>query len=87
MPNNKKFNGNKWKYTIYYALAVIVIIFVLNDYISGMKSQHIQYSDFMNYVNQNKVAEVQISRDKLMIIPKQDNNGKFYILKELMIQI
>jgi cell division protease FtsH len=76
MPNNKKFNGNKWKYTIYYALAVIVIIFVLNDYISGMKSQHIQYSDFMNYVNQNKVAEVQISRDKLMIIPKQDNNGK-----------
>ncbi|WP_017751493.1 ATP-dependent zinc metalloprotease FtsH [Clostridium tyrobutyricum] len=76
MSNNKKFNGNKWKYTIYYALAVIVIIFVLNDYISGMKSQHIQYSDFMNYVNQNKVAEVQISRDKLMIIPKQDNNGK-----------
>ncbi|MBV4417892.1 ATP-dependent zinc metalloprotease FtsH [Clostridium tyrobutyricum] len=76
MLNNKKFNGNKWKYTIYYALAVVVIIFILNDYISGTKSQHIQYSDFMNYVNQNKVAEVQISRDKLMIIPKQDSSGK-----------
>lgn len=70
MFNNKKFDGNKMKYGIYYAVAVAIIIFILNDYMVNMKTQHIQYSDFINYVNTNKIEEVQISKDKLVIIPK-----------------
>jgi cell division protease FtsH len=70
MFNNKKFDGNKMKYGIYYAVAVAIIIFILNDYIVNMKTQHIQYSEFINYVNTNKIEEVQISKDKLVIVPK-----------------
>ncbi|MCH3964916.1 MAG: ATP-dependent zinc metalloprotease FtsH [Clostridium sp.] len=76
MFNNKKFNGNKMKYGIYYALVVAIIVFVLNDYLSNIKSDHIQYSDFVNYINENKISEVQISRDKLIIIPKNQSAGK-----------
>ncbi|WP_446897784.1 ATP-dependent zinc metalloprotease FtsH [Clostridium sp. LBM24168] len=76
MFNNKKFNGNKMKYGIYYALIVAIIVFVLNDYLSSIKSDHIQYSDFVNYINENKISEVQISKDKLIIIPKNQSGGK-----------
>lgn len=76
MFNNKKFNGNKMKYGIYYALVVAIIVFILNDYLSNIKSDHIQYSDFVNYINENKISEVQISRDKLIIIPKNQSAGK-----------
>ncbi|AKN32837.1 cell division protein FtsH [Clostridium carboxidivorans P7] len=70
MFNNKKFDGNKLKYGIYYAIVVAIVIFILNDYVVNLKTQHIQYSEFINYVNSNKIEEVQISKDKLIIIPK-----------------
>ncbi|MBP2032633.1 cell division protease FtsH [Clostridium algifaecis] len=76
MFNNKKFNGNKFKYAIYYSLIIAIVIFVLNDYINGMKSERIEYSDFVNYINQNKISEVQITKDKLLITPKEDSGGK-----------
>ncbi|MHC6178514.1 ATP-dependent zinc metalloprotease FtsH [Clostridium sp. JNZ X4-2] len=81
MFNNKKFNKNKWKYLIYYALLAAMIIFIANEYINGVKSQHIKYSDFMNDINQNKISEVQVSKDKLIIIPKsQDIEDKGKVL-------
>lgn len=67
---NNKFDSNKFKYGIYYAIAVAVIIFILNDYVINLKTEHIKYSDFVNYINQNKIQEVQISKDKLVITPK-----------------
>lgn len=76
MFNNKKFSGNKWKYTAYYVLVVLIIMFLLNDYMKGLKSEHVDYSKFMNYINQNKVSEVQINKDKLVIIPKKSVGGK-----------
>lgn len=77
MFNNKKFDGNKFKYGIYYAVVVAIIIFILNDYVVNLKTQHIQYSEFINYVNSNKIEEVQISKDKLVIVPKvKDKESK-----------
>lgn len=72
---NNKFDSNKFKYGIYYAVAVAAIVFVLNDYVTNLKSEHIKYSDFVSYVNQNKIQEVQISKDKLVAIPKS-NEGE-----------
>lgn len=80
MFNNKKFDGNKIKYGIYYALIVAIVIFMINDYMGNLRSEHIKYSDFTNYVSQNKIAEVQISRDKLIIIPKPVDGEKEKIL-------
>lgn len=76
MFNNKKFNGNRFKYAIYYALIVGIIVFVLNDYLNGIKSDHIQYSDFIKYINQNKISQVQIGKDKIIIVPKNQDGGK-----------
>lgn len=77
---NNKFDGNKIKYGIYYAIAVAVIIFILNDYVINLKTEHVKYSDFVNYINQNKIEEVQIARDKLVIIPKTKDGEKGKIL-------
>ncbi|KZL93303.1 ATP-dependent zinc metalloprotease FtsH [Clostridium magnum] len=72
---NNKFDSNKFKYGIYYAIAVAVIVFILNDYVTNLKSEHIKYSDFVSYINQNKIQEVQISKDRLVAIPKS-NEGE-----------
>lgn len=74
MFNNQKFDKNKIKYIVYYAILVSVLIFVLNDYFVRMRTQHVNYSDFINMVNQNKVEEVQISKNKIDIYPKVAQN-------------
>lgn len=80
MFSNKKFDGNKLKYGIYYAVVVAIIIFLLNDYMVNVKTQHIKYSDFITYVSQNKVQEVQIAKDKIIITPKTKEGEKSKIL-------
>lgn len=80
MFGNKKFDSNKLKYGIYYAIAVAIIMFFLNDYIVNVKTQHIKYSDFMTYISQNKVQEVQIAKDKIIITPKTAEGEKSKIL-------
>ncbi|WP_411678989.1 ATP-dependent zinc metalloprotease FtsH [Clostridium thailandense] len=80
MFNNKKFDGNKLKYGIYYAIAVAIILFVVNSYVMNLKTEHIKYSDFMTYVSQNKVEEVQISKDRIIITPKLKEGEKSKIL-------
>ncbi|MFL0194794.1 ATP-dependent zinc metalloprotease FtsH [Clostridium sp. WILCCON 0269] len=74
MLNNKKFKGNKFKYLIYYALLAIIIVFIVNEYFTGLKYEHIKYSDFINYINQNKISQVKIGKDKLIIVPKVKGN-------------
>jgi len=77
---NNKFDSNKFKYGIYYAIAVAIIIFILNDYVVNLKTEHIKYSDFVNYINQNKIQEVQISKERLVIIPKSKEGENSKIL-------
>jgi cell division protease FtsH len=73
-----KFDSNKFKYGIYYAIAAAIIIFILNYYLTNLKTEHIKYSDFINYINQNKIQEVQITKDELIITPKgkEGQDGK-----------
>jgi cell division protease FtsH len=73
---NNKFNDNKWKYTIYYVLLIIMIMFFFNDYLTELKSKHIEYSEFINYINENKISQVDIGKDKLVIVPKENSDGK-----------
>ncbi len=80
MFNNKKFDGNKLKYGIYYAIAVAIIIFFINSYLVNLKTEHIKYSDFMTYVSQNKVKEVQITKDRIIITPKLKDGEKSKVL-------
>ena len=74
MFNNQKFDKNKIKYILYYAILVGVLIFVLNDYFVRIRTQHVNYSDFINMVNQNKIEEVQITKNKIDIYPKVAQN-------------
>ena len=70
MFNGKKFKNNKLIYFICYALLAIIIVFVVNEYFNGLKYDHIKYSDFVNYIKQNKISQVKIGRDKLFIVLK-----------------
>lgn len=80
MSKNSKFDKNKIKYVAYYAVAVALIVFMLNDYITNIKSDHIKYSEFMKYLNQNKIEEVQLTRDKIIIHPKIKEGEKNKIM-------
>ncbi|AGY75914.1 ATP-dependent zinc metalloprotease FtsH [Clostridium autoethanogenum] len=75
MFNSKKFKGNKFKYVIYYSLLAVIIVFIVNEYSSQLKYEHIKYSDFINYINQNKISNVQISKDRLIITPKDKDKA------------
>lgn len=79
MINNKKFNSSKFKYILFYAVGVAVIVFLLNDYL-GLKSERISYKSFIDMLNAKKIEQVQIARDKLIIIPKDAGSGR---IKEL----
>lgn len=80
MLNKNKFDSNKFKYGIYYAIAVAIIIFILNDYVVNVRTQHVKYSEFINYITTNKIEEVQIGRDRLIIIPKEKEGEESKIL-------
>lgn len=83
MFNGKKFKDNKFIYFICYALLAIIIVFTVNEYFNGLKYEHIKYSDFVNYINQNKISQVKIGKDKLFITlkSKQNEEEKYFIRK------
>lgn len=80
MSKNNKFDKNKIKYFAYYAIAVALIVYMLNDYVTNIKSDHIKYSEFIKYLNQNKIEEVQLTRDKIVIHPKVNKGEKKKIM-------
>jgi cell division protease FtsH len=53
-----------------------MIMFFFNDYLTELKSKHIEYSEFINYINENKISQVDIGKDKLVIVPKENSDGK-----------
>lgn len=76
MSKNNKFDKNKIKYFAYYAIAVALIVYMLNDYVTNIKSDHIKYSEFVKYLNENRIEEVQLTRDKIIIHPKINKGRK-----------
>lgn len=66
------FDNKKYKYTAYYAIAVIVVVLIVNYMIVEMRTQPIKYNEFLKMLNDKKIEEVQISSDKIVVIPKSN---------------
>ncbi|MEW9096389.1 MAG: ATP-dependent zinc metalloprotease FtsH [Clostridiaceae bacterium] len=77
---NNKFDDNKFKYIIYYAIAVTLVVFLINDYVVNNQVKHIKYPEFNTMVQENQIKEVQIASDKIIIHPKEGTKEEGKIL-------
>ncbi len=71
---NKNFGDKKLKIAALYSLGVIVVVLILNYMVVGMKTEQITYNKFLDLLSQKKVSEVQVTQDRITVIPK-DNSG------------
>ncbi|WP_127836757.1 ATP-dependent zinc metalloprotease FtsH [Clostridium prolinivorans] len=69
------FDNKKLKYAAYYIMGAAIILMILNFVLADVKSQSIKYNEFLNLLNEKKIEEVQISKDRIIIIPKQTEDG------------
>ncbi|PRR78191.1 ATP-dependent zinc metalloprotease FtsH 4 [Clostridium liquoris] len=79
--DGSKFDDNKFKYIIYYAIAVTIVVFLINDYLVNTETEQIKYTDFLNMITQNQIKEVHFSKDRIVIYPKENtsyNNKVLY---------
>lgn len=67
------FENKKYKYTAYLAIAAVLLMLLFNYAFVEMKTDNIKYNDFLKLVTEKKVQEVQISADKIIIIPKANS--------------
>ncbi len=70
----KNFGDKKFKIAAFYSLGVIVVVLILNYMVVSMKTEQITYNKFLDLLSQKKISEVQVTQDRLTIIPK-DNSG------------
>ncbi|MBU5485275.1 ATP-dependent zinc metalloprotease FtsH [Clostridium sp. MSJ-11] len=77
---NNKFDDNKFKYIIYYAIAVTLVVFLINDYVVNNQVKHIKYTEFNTMVQENQIKEVQIASDKIIIYPKEGTKDEGKVL-------
>lgn len=71
------FDNKKFKYAAYYIMGAAVLLMIANFLIVDLNTQAISYNEFLSLVEQKKIEEVQISKDKIVITPKADvNQGK-----------
>lgn len=74
---NKKepnYDNKKFKYIIYYVIAVTMIVYLINDYVVNTQTKHIKYTNFLNMVTEQQIKEVKFAKDKIIIYPKEDTN-------------
>lgn len=71
---NKNFGDKKFKIAAFYSIGVIVVVLILNYMVVSMKTEQITYNKFLDLLSQKKISEVQVTQDRLTIIPK-DNSG------------
>lgn len=77
---NNKFDDNKFKYIIYYAIAVTLVVFLINDYVVNNQVKHIKYTEFNTMVQESQIKEVQIASDKIIIYPKEGTKEEGKVL-------
>ncbi|MDP4145833.1 MAG: ATP-dependent zinc metalloprotease FtsH [Bacillota bacterium] len=80
MFDNKNFGDKKFKYAAYYAVAVMVVVLMINYFATDLNTEQITYNKFLDLLSQKKIAEVQISDDKITMIPKSDSGIEKKIL-------
>ncbi|GAA0177587.1 ATP-dependent zinc metalloprotease FtsH [Clostridium sediminicola] len=74
------FNKKKTKYLIYYMTAVMIILLVLNSVIKKFKTEHIAYSDFKKMIVEDKISEVELSDNQILIELKKEYNTNEKVL-------
>lgn len=66
------FKNKKFTYLIYYVVGVMILLLVLNSVLKSTRTEHIKYSDFENMIEEKNIKEVQITNDRIIIIPKEE---------------
>ncbi|PJI07757.1 MULTISPECIES: ATP-dependent zinc metalloprotease FtsH [Clostridium] len=74
MFDNKDFKDKKFKYAIYYTLGVIVFVLLFNYAASSIRTEEISYNKFLDLLKAKKISQVNVSQQKIVIVPK-DNAG------------
>lgn len=74
------FDNKKFRYAMYYVFGAGIILMILNFVLVDFKTQSIKYNEFTKMLTEKKVDEVQISADKIIIIPKPEEGQKKKIL-------
>lgn len=74
MFNNKDFKDKKLKYAIFYSLGVIIFVLIINYASAVIRTQEITYNKFLDLLQNKKVSQVEVSADKIVVIPK-DGTG------------
>lgn len=74
------FNSKKFKYLIYYAAGVLILLMVLNSVMKSFGTQHIKYSEFEKMLSEKKIEEVQITDNELVIMPKVEKGVEKKVL-------
>ncbi len=64
---------NRLKYAAYVSIAGIVIILILNYLVMSVKTEEITYNKFLSLLKQKQVSEVQVTSDRITIIPKNSS--------------
>lgn len=74
------FENKKFKYAAYYIIGAAILLMIANFVIVDLKTQSIKYNDFLKLLTDKKIEEVQVSKDKIVIIPKPEAGQKKKIL-------
>lgn len=73
MFNDKKFDDKKFKYAIYYSIGVIFLVLILNYIKVSVSTESITYNRFLDLLSQKKISEVEVTQDRITIIPKENS--------------
>lgn len=73
MFNDKNFGDKKFKYAAYYAIGVIIVVLLLNYLKVSVSTESITYNRFLDLLTQKKVSEVQVTQDRITLIPKENS--------------
>jgi cell division protease FtsH len=74
------FDNQKFKYAAYYIAGAAIVLMILNFVLVDMKTQVVKYNEFLGMVSEKKIEEVQISKERIIIVPKVAEGEKKKIL-------
>ena len=74
------FDNKKFKYAAYYVAGAAILLMILNFVLVDMKTQSIKYNEFLQMVTDKKIEEIQISNDRIIIVPITEQGQKKKIL-------
>ncbi|MCM8710696.1 ATP-dependent zinc metalloprotease FtsH [Clostridium sp. SYSU_GA19001] len=74
------FDNKKYKYAAYYIIGAAILLMIINFLIVDLTTQSIKYNEFLSLISEKKVEEVQISNDRIIVIPKVEEGQKKKIL-------